>query len=339
MTNTNKIIQVKKITRKKLQSSKLVLDFSGKDINEAVTNTLIRVAIDHIPTYAFNKDAITIEKNTSIYMNNHVVGIIENITIPDIDCSIVMLPSIYWKDIKYTYDVGDRLRHKEDTHNIEMSINVTNETNNNLLITTNDMKMYDNGKEIKNGYDRSYPHEILKLRPQEKFICKASAVLGIGKRNNKWTSTANSYHNVYENKTGDKINKIRLFISSIGQNDEYTILIKACRFIKIKLKEIKQLVGEIFHSLGPKGPKKKYNELILNDEDHTIGNILNNKLQDHKDITYSGLNKHDRLVNKIVIKFISTNNNPIKPLYETIDNIIKLYTSIEHKLIKLGSSK
>ncbi len=212
MTNTIKISQVKKIIRKKLQSSRLILDFSGKGINEAVTNTLIRVAIDHIPTYAFNKNTIKIEKNTSIYMNNHIIGIIENIMIPNIDCNIIKLDNIYWKDIIYTYNKENRLRHEEDTHNIEMNINVTNETNTNLLITTNDMKIYDNNKEI-NGYDKSYPHHIFELRPKEKFICNAYAVIGIGKRNNKWTSTANSYHNVFKNNTNGNIEKIKLYIS------------------------------------------------------------------------------------------------------------------------------
>jgi len=59
-------IKVKEKEYKKF--NKLHIEFSGKDVNHVLINTLRRIIIQHIPTYAFNK--IDIAKNTSVFNND-----------------------------------------------------------------------------------------------------------------------------------------------------------------------------------------------------------------------------------------------------------------------------
>jgi len=65
---------------------------------------------------------------------------------------------------------------------------------------------------------------------------------------------------------------------------------------------------------------------------------LNEYLQLNKNVAFSGMSKPDLLVDQIVIKMISVDTNPIKPLFETFDHLDKLFTNIENQLVKLGKN-
>ena len=67
-----KIVQIHKQEFKNLQNSQLVLEISGDNSNYTLVNTLRRLALDYIPTYAFPKETILIEKNNSIFDNDYM---------------------------------------------------------------------------------------------------------------------------------------------------------------------------------------------------------------------------------------------------------------------------
>ena len=68
---------------------KLHIEFSGKDVNYVLLNTLRRIIIQHIPTYAFDK--IDFIKNTSIF-NNDILRIrYHNFPIQNIENNTVEL--------------------------------------------------------------------------------------------------------------------------------------------------------------------------------------------------------------------------------------------------------
>ena len=321
-----KIVQLKKQNLSGLQASKLVLEFSGKDVNKALVNSLRRISMDYIPTYAFTQETITIDKNTSgVFDNDRIRLRISQMIVPNIYHPITFLSNKY----RHTkYSDTDRSRHPDDIHNIEMHINVKNTSPEILNVTTNHAKFYNNGKELKNAYDKNYPHLIIRLRQNEEFSCKAVAVLDIVKRDNdsdnRWAATANCWFEKINN------NKYKFFIKSIGQLDEYVILHKGCKIMKEKLIEIKHIIGNRYKNSNT---SKEIN-IVLENENHTLGSILNYLLQDHKDISFSGLAKLSHLEDEITIK-INTNNS-LKPFFETINRIIKLYTHIEQQIVKLG---
>ena len=59
--------------------------FEGKSINYIIINTLRRIILNHIPTYAFEYKSIDINQNTSVYNNNYMKNRIEMFPIPNIE--------------------------------------------------------------------------------------------------------------------------------------------------------------------------------------------------------------------------------------------------------------
>ena len=77
---------------------------------------------------------------------------------------------------------------------------------------------------------------------------------------------------------------------------------------------------------------KNEGELIFNDEDHTIGNLLNRFLQDHDNIIFSGYKMEHLLINNVSINY---KTNGAKNINEIINLSIKNIINIINYIIKL----
>lgn len=320
-----KISQLHKQEVKGLQCSQLVLEFSGHSVNSTVVNTFRRLALDYVPTYAFTPETINIEENNSIFNDDYMRLRLAQLTVPNITVPVTYLPDRYWREIDYADP--ERERHQDDKANYELYINKVNSTTDVMNVTTNDVVILDNGKEIYR-FDKQYPHLLIQLRPKEVFKCHARAVLGIGKRNDIWAAAADAY---YEDISPTKYN---LTVESQGQLDEYEILIKGCDILTAKMDEIRKLIHEKYNTTEIKNQNLLHLSLVH--EDHTTANIINEFLQIHPGIAFAGLSKPDLLQEEMVIKFRSVKENPIKPLIETIDFVVELTDSIKKQLAKLA---
>lgn len=320
-------------------SSKLILEFSGQDNANVIMNTLRRVMLDNIPIYAFVSDLIKISENNSIFTNDYMRLRLSQLPILDTDLDIYSLDPIYWNNVDYSDP--KRAKHPSEKQ-IEIAVNVYNDTNYIKNITTNDTHYYEDGVEVQK-FNKECPLLIIQLRPAETFKCTLRAALGVGERNNIWASAANAY---YDDLTTDDINggfidnpnnKINFTVESQGQHDEYVLLIKACNFIVKKLGDIKNDLNKKFLSKEI----KESNEIIivLDGEDHTMGQLMNYSFQNHPDIVYSGVSKPDHLVNSIKFKISCSEKikSPFKPIFEQINLLEEIYLHIEKILIKLNS--
>lgn len=298
-------------------SGKLELNIYGKDINIKIINALRRVACDYIPTYAFPPELINIEENTSEAFNNDYMRTrLKFIPILNIDNGISYLHEEYWKEIEYN-DIK-RKKH-ENEKSIEININANNKTKEIINITTNDIKYYEDGKEIE-PYNKEYPHLIIKLRTNERFKCHMKSAIGIGHKVAFWNAARNAYY-IEEN------NKYKLTIESTGQITEYKIIRKACIYI---MKKMENIVIEIERKIKKEDIiGDKIIKFILEGEDHTIGELLNYELQNHEDILGSGISKPDLLIDNITIKMTSNKGIPIEAIKETIKIIINKFKKIE----------
>lgn len=321
-----KITEIKKQKFEGLKSSQLVLDITGEQVNAALVNSLRRLAIDYVPTYAFTKESIDIEDNSSIYDNDYMRLRISQMTVPKIKVKTRYLADRFWRNIDYADP--NREKDPDDNISIEMYINITNKENNVINVTTNDILYLEDEKTI-DKFPKDYPNLIISLRPDERFKCHARAVLGVGKRNNIWAACGNAYYEEIDK------NSYRLTLESQGQIDEYETLNKACDILTTKLNDIKFIVGDKYNTSSIINQNSL--NITLENEDHTLGNIINEYLQNNKNVAFSGLSKPSLLIDEIVIKFMSINNNPIKPFFETIDLIIKLFTDIKNQIKKLSS--
>jgi DNA-directed RNA polymerase subunit L len=321
-----KITELQKQSSNDLQTSQLILQFKGNSIRPSVVNTLRRLSFNDVPTYALCKDSIIIEENTSIFDNDYMGARLEQFTIPNINVPVVILNNKYWIDVNYS-DL-ERDKDPQDTLNLEMIINKRNNTSDMYNLTTNDIKLYQDGVDISDKLDKKYPLLILKLRTGEIFKCVAKGVLGKGLRNNIWAAAGMAYHD-YEIP-----NDIKFTIESQGQLDEYDILYRSCQIIKEKMKDTKEMLQQTYETSDI--TNQQFLSINFDNEDHTFGEILNDFLQDNKDIAFSGLSKPDLLKNQILIRIKSIKNNPTKPLYETMDYVIEIYDEIEKQILKLG---
>lgn len=304
--------------------SKLELQFDGQDMNHIIVNTLRRVSFDDIPMYAFAY--INIEHNNSVFNNDMMKIRLNQLPIYNIDSDMYFLHPSYWENVDY--DNKNRLKHDKEIP-IEGIINVYNNNKDEILnVTTDNITYYVNNEKQERYPCIGEPILIIQLKPNETFKCQMKGCLGVGERNNIWSAAAQSYYD-YDD---DKPNKINFTIESCGQNAEHTILIKACKLIKMKLNGIKQEIKnrvdakEITHS------QSIMFEIVK--EDHTMGNLINNALQDHNDIIFSGLSKPNHLVRTIVFKIesVSEKISPIKPFFESIEYLINVFDEIERQI-------
>lgn len=322
------MLKIKKVLyqkRSELKSSFLILEFDGAGVSIALVNTIRRLALRCVPVYSFCKESINIEKNTSIFNNDYMKLRISQMDYPNVKNKITYLPEKYWKEVNYSDK--NRERHPDDKTNIEMYINVSNSGTSVMNVTTNDAEFFENG-EKKNPFSKEYPHLIIQLRPNEIFRCRADAVLGVGIASDIWAAAGNCF---YE-ELGD--NRFKLTIESLGQMTEFDILDKSCMYIKQKLDNLKFILSEKYNTSEYRNESSLI--LKLDGEDHTVGNILNEYLQQNKDVLFSGLSKPDLLIQQMVIKLKTTTNNPIQVVLKTIDNIINVFDGIEKQFKKLS---
>lgn len=317
-----KITTLNTQSNKKLQASSLSLEFSGKPITEVRLNTLRRVLLLNIPTYAFTKDTINITNNTSIYNNDYMRLRLSQITFPNIKHNIIMLDEKYYKGIDYKD--SEREKHSNDVDTYELYVNAQNDTNKIISITTATpgVQFFKNGKEIVNTFDKNYPHLILKLKKGQSFNCQCTAVLNIGETDNIWSSVANCWYK----ETGK--NKFNFTLQSQGQRGEKDLLITSCKYIKNKLNKTKIELKNQF-----KGSDAQYVKEIIFDN-ITEGFIINDFLQEHTNVLCSGAIKKDLLVDRITVKFKTNKKSPQTCIFEAIDKIIKFYDVIENGVKK-----
>jgi DNA-directed RNA polymerase subunit L len=313
------IKQLQKQEFKDLQSSQLVLEFSGSTVNCCMVNTLRRLCIDHIPTYAASFDSITIDKNTSVFDNDYMKLRLSQLTIPNIKINIPYLEDKYWKDINFSDP--NRTKHPKDDNIIELYVNITNEGTTNLNVTTNHAKVYMNGDEVEK-FDEKYPLLLIQLKPNESFSCRCVHVLAIGKLSNLWTGG-----NIYYNEIND--NNYILTLESQGQMDEYELLHKAC----IVLKEKNDVIRSKIQNMST---TEKYLTIELWDEDSTMGELINTYLQNHKDVTFAGGSLPNMQIDMYKITYVTSASDPLKPFHEILDLIDIIASNLLEKFEKLG---
>jgi DNA-directed RNA polymerase subunit L len=231
-------------------------------------------------------------------------------------------------NIKTIDDINKNYKAHDKEKLIEAYINVENKTNNLMNVTTNNLDYYiDNTKKKYVEPSPDNPTLLVQLRPKEKFKCHMKASLGISEVDNIWCS-GNSYYEVDNNES----NKVLFTVESSGQINEYKMLTKSCLIIKMKLDALKDIINKQIEDS---------NEILLEleNEDHTLGNIINNILQDDTNIIYSGLSKDDHLVKKIKLRIISKDKSPNKIILKNIDHLINIFTHLENIFNKKNSNK
>ena len=300
-------------------SSQLKLEITG--INSITANTLRRIIQDDLPIYAFPSELIKIEQNTSTFNNDQMRDHLSQLPILDQDSGISYLDPMYWKEIDYK-----NLEREKDEHEkiIDLYVNVHNVSPEVMNVTIDNAKIFVDGEQIDMWKNYKTKPLLIQLKPDATFKCHMRSALGTGERNAIWSAGL-----AFPYEDG---NKIIFTLESFGQMDEYTLLIKACDYINHKLSELKKQIEK--NVTEGKLPNKKIIFIELEDEDFTLGNIVNDLLQDHPNIIFSGVAKPDHLIKAIRIKVECDDKfpSPIKPLYNVIDELVDRFNTIKSQL-------
>ena len=167
------------INLKKLKYTPLIelkFEANGKDSNHVIWNTLRRIVYEHIPTFAWHD--FTFTKNTSPLNNGYITERISNLPVHEYLDNNKKLD--YFKDI-----INDELN-ENLVENITMYVEKKNTSSEIMLISSNDVKFYNNDKEIESIYKN--PVLITKLNTNQEIIFTAKTNINIGLKNIKYST-------------------------------------------------------------------------------------------------------------------------------------------------------
>jgi DNA-directed RNA polymerase subunit L len=294
----------------KITDNKYNATFEGKDINYIIVNTIRRVILSLVPVYSFAPDNIDIKANDSIYNNDILRLRICNLPVYNIKNNETTLKHIERLKQKTPIDEDSTLPKLEE---ITMYCGVTNTSEDVMNVTTDMCKFYNIDSEIKNIYKN--PLLLCKLKKDESLTLTAKTGLGIGLINSLWSAVSICcYEEINDHKFDFKF-------ETDGQLTSPEIISRAIKIIINQLTRYRDLITK--DKLGDMG------EIILNNEAHTMGNILAMGLQNHKNIDYAGYKINHLLVRKATIKYIANGGKPMNTIIrDSIDNTIKIYEKI-----------
>jgi DNA-directed RNA polymerase subunit L len=316
------------------QSSELVLKFTGKDCNFKILSTLRRVCSNNVPIHAFNPSNIDIQENTCVAFNNDYMKLrLSQLPLFKIESKLSFLHNKYWKNINFADT--NREKHPEEK-NIKIYINSHNNSNEIKPVTTKDIKVYIDDEQVE-MYDPETPILIIFLRPNDTFKCMMIASLAVGDAHSIYCACANAWA-TYDDEVKDNgdtvFNKGELFLKSRGSQSEYSILDNSSEYLVKKF-------GDLKIEIDRKVKSKEIDNssdvlvLVLDDEDHTIGEVLNYEVQDLA--LFSAVSKPDHNIKSVTLKIETDGKKkPSQLIDEACDVLIGKFKTIQAKCAKLG---
>ena len=300
--------------------NELSLQISGKDNNYVLVNTLRRLVMSSVPIYAFHETNITIDTNTSIFNNDMLKDRFRNIPIFNIENPVSTVDSYDELEVKKE-GLVDKI------NGLTMYINIKNNKDTVMNVTTDDVTFYYKGKQINSPYKK--PILLVNLRKGQELKGTCIATLNIGKNDGIYYS-AMAYH--YQD--DKEPNNFELVINSNRQLDEIELLKRGCKILITKSHKLEKL---IISNL-----EKEENDDVLNkgllkiqDENATFGNLISYYLQDQKNIEFAGYHIPFLYLNEIIIRYRTDGKNIIDVLKKTFNEIRDIFSHINKQLEKL----
>jgi DNA-directed RNA polymerase subunit L len=294
---------------KPITDTRLELSLKGSNVNHVILNSIRRTILLSLPNFAFNSKNIKIEHNTSAYNNDML-----RVRISNMPC--LNIPSLELLNDIETLEHGKELNNS-DIPVLSMVIDFENKSTDMIPVTTKYAKFFINDKKAPD-----YPVDflIVKLKPGEKIKLIATSNIGIPKINDIYASACICAYE-YDNEN-DCIFKLE----SRGMTNEYEIIRRGCRLLIHKLKSTLEKI------LNMKIDNPANGRIILEKETFTMGNLITDGLQNHKNIEFAGYKIDHLLLEEAEIKYVTDGKDIKDILKETIAKQVKLF---EHAIAQL----
>ena len=354
--DANIIIKKKQESINGFNNNYVLFKINGKDINYIVMNTIRRTILTLVPSYAFDPENIIIDKNTSVYNNDYMRLRLSNMPLinPSYKKMIITNDSSILENVfkleeeantgnfenRSTLTREEEEEKKENQskllNNFQIHISAKNELNNIISVTTNNsnVKFMIENKEIKSIFPN--PILILKLKPAEPrlhikgevFQASCYASLNIPLKNAIYlTCNICSYDEI-------DANTFEMKLSSMRQISEETIMNHACKIIIMKLEKIKE---KIINAINNNGNDKVLTEaeLIIRNENHTMGNLITRVIQENSNIEFCGYKIDHLYVNELTLRYKTNGKSIIDILEDSINYLISIYKELIKQIEKL----
>jgi len=312
-------------------NSNLSFKISGSNIDYIIVNTLRRTIFSDIPIYAFN--TFNFEKNTSIFHNNYLKLRLQHMPVWSIKNNIDFLDHLKTKDKMDKIDEHDD---EDDVGEIEsndnlnssslnqltMYVNYKNKSNEIFSVTTAHAKFYYDQKQLSNPYKNDCL--IVKLQPGQEIAMSTITNIGTEKQDTVYTAVSIvSYKQINEN-------EFDFTLESRGQINEKRILQVALINIERNLKNFLNIFLEDLS----KGIDISEEEglIIVNNEDHTLGNLISRGMQKHAKVNFAGYSLPHPLANKVHFHYKLEKDSNIKNI---IEDVIEYYLELFGSITKL----
>jgi DNA-directed RNA polymerase subunit L len=325
----------------KFQRGRMRLLFSGKDANTQFINSIGRVMMDRIPTYAYARELIKVERidpesgyRDSVAINHDMITIgLKNIPVQNVDPGIHYLHERYWKgvdfldDTRETHEVEQRIELNVDVRNTadEMDIEAL------LPVTTNDMQIYVEDEETK-LYDPDFPFILLRLKPREQIRLSARAVLGVGLRDACWQAASNY---AIDDETFEDEGSVILMFKAV-QINEYVLMERALEYFKERVDLISNMMEKMYLT---EEEKTGTFIAVIEGEDYTIGTPLAYEFQSHPDALMASCGMPDNLVDQVNLEIVTDDPDSIvKIIQESTANLLEKIETVKEQFKRIRES-
>jgi len=314
-------------------NTRIEIDIKGQNIDYVVLNTLRRTILSQIPNYAFTE--FNFKKNNTIFNNNYLKLRISNIPVWGIENNVeIFIPkkkSIIEETIYEEENINDDIDLNPETQNLNTStlkqltmfVDYKSNEKDIMTVTTDHAKFYYAEKKIDSPYKNPIP--IVKLQPNQTITFSVITSIGIEQQNSIYSvASVCFYKQITEN-------EFQFILESRGSMTEKKI-------IHIALINIIDKIKNIFKTITNIDDKKTKGELLIMNEDNTMGNLISHGMQQHKDIKFAGYNIPHLLEDKVVIHYeLNKGGKLIDVLNDVTDYYIKVFDKIldKNKNIKL----
>lgn len=255
----------------------LVVELDGNKIEycESICNTIRRILLTDIPSYAFNSKNTTIQENTSILNNDIIKHRLELFPVQSFN-------EKYDKSITST-----------------LYINVENTSNENIDVTSNDFIIKINNKNNDKIF-KSLEHPIIlcHLRPTQKIQLSSELSAGLAQEHDMY-SVCHSYFS-------ESNNIFSLFIEPNGLYSSKELFKMACNSYIDNLTNLNQIISD-----NPESDKNQI-DIIIENNNYTIAYLFICYIQQLDETKYAACNLPHLSEKNIRIKIILKNNFTIK---------------------------
>ena len=331
------MIKIGKTNVSVIDSSNVVGDsylnfkIAGPNIDYIIVNTLRRTIFADIPTYAFS--IFNFEKNTSIFHNNYLKLRLQHMPVWSIKNTVdfidITKPTVNMDKIDENDD-EDNVGEIENTNNLNSSslnqltmyVNYKNKSNEIFSVTTAHAKFYYDQKQLLTPYKND--SLIVKLQPGQEIAFSAITTIGTEKQDTIYSAVSIvTYKQINDN-------EFDFTLESRGQLTEKRILQVA--LINIE-RNIRHFLNVFLDDIEKEQDINEEEGLIIvNNEDHTLGNLISRGMQKHPKIKFAGYNLPHPLANKVHFHYQLDKNGNIK---EIIKDVVEYYSELFKNIGKL----